>query len=83
MPPGKINIQWLASRLTVKDVVALAAMVKHRASPKAAQLQRKRDKLVAGIKVIEAKIAALKGEIPAKRPGRKAEWAREAVKHSG
>ncbi len=76
MPTGKINIPWIAARITEKQLAELAALVKRRCDPRRVRLEKKRDKLVAAIEKIDAEIARLTGEArPAaasgKRRGRK------------
>lgn len=76
MPTGKLNLKWVAARITEKQLAELAELVKRRSDPRRTRLEAKRGKLADAIAKLDAEIAALTGEAKpgkpsAKKPGRK------------
>ncbi len=76
MPTGKLNIPWIAARITERQLDELASLARRRNDPRRVRLEKKRGRLAAALEKIDAEIARLAGgarpaKVPARRPGRK------------
>lgn len=74
MPTGKLNLKWVAARITEKQMLELTDLVlARRVDPRQAKMEKQREKLMTALRKIDDEIAALTdaGKPSAKRPGRK------------